>query len=149
MVIEYFVLYMANIPYAAKSNLVPSLLPYDHLYFKLLHPQIELIVIYVVIIMFCMMISGRKLLFKKENNLKKYLVRKFKNPNSSVMWKFAFYFMEYVHILVLIILLYMGMKESFQSIGYMIFFVMYASSNTLYRKTSVLLIIFTSFFIWG
>lgn len=149
MVIEYFLIYIANIPNSKEAVFIPQLLPYDHLYFKLLHPQYELVFIYIVIIMFCMMISGRKQLLKKAHNLKDYLVRKMKNPNSSVFWKFLFYFMQYVHIVVLAFLLYMGMKESFQSIGYMLFFIIYSSSNTLYRKTNVLLIIFTSFFIWG
>lgn len=72
-----------------------------------------------------------------------------KDDKSSLMWRFLFFFLSYVHLIVLFILLFLGLDGSVISIGYMIFFIVYTLFPDFYRKTSVLLIIFTSIFIWG
>lgn len=70
--------------------------------------------------------------------------------HTSIIWKFFFFFLESVHTLALFMLFIMGMFEmNLYHTGLMFFFVIYSASINLYRKTSVLLIIFTSFFIWG
>ena len=70
---------------------------------------------------------------------------------SSVLWKFLFLVLRYIHSLVLIILFLNGSHKlnHFRNLGFMIFFVLFAGSEWIYRKCSFMLTIFIAFFIWS
>jgi hypothetical protein len=57
----------------------------------------------------------------------------------------------HLHVIILLILLLESITSlnNLENIGFMVFFVVYAASETIYRKTSFLLVIFISFFILG
>lgn len=149
MVIEYMIVYIAYIPYIANAGVISRLLPYDHLYFELKFPGLELLLTYIVILMFCMMIPGKKLLNSKSLEIKCFILNKMESKESNVLWKLLFYLMQYLHLIILIVMMVIGIKESMQGICFMILFIIYSSSTTLYRKSAVLLVILISYFIWG
>lgn len=58
--------------------------------------------------------------------------------------------MRYLHYIVLLVLFWDGKNiNQLRNLGFMCFFTVYVSSESLYRKTSVLLNIFIAFFIFG
>lgn len=96
------------------------------------------------------MIPAKKVLYDETDYLKEAAFKKMKNKNTSIFWKFFFFFLKSVHTLALFMLFIMGMfKMNLYHMGLMFFFVVYSASQELYRRTSVLLIVFTAFFIWG
>ena len=97
------------------------------------------------------MISAFKgsIMVDQNNYFKLKLHDRVYDNNCSIMWKFLFYALKSVHILVLISLFYTGYQnlDTFQNLGFMVFFVVYVTNDTLYRKTSKLLVVFIAFFI--
>lgn len=84
-----------------------------------------------------------------EDVLKDFMIMKIMSPNASIAWKFAYFFLKYIHSVVLVILFIQGSGSlnNARSLGFMLFFVMYTAYPETYRSTSFLLIIFISFFI--
>ena len=79
------------------------------------------------------------------------LKSKINDRNSSVFWPLLFRMLRHLQILVLICLFIKGSAEMNQlrNLGFMIFFAVYTASESLYRHTNKLLIVFNAFFIFG
>ena len=77
------------------------------------------------------------------------MIDKIKSPNASVVYKLAYFIFKHIHSVVLVILFIQGSGNlnSFKSLGFMLFFVVYTAYHQTYRSTSFLLIMFVSFFI--
>ena len=100
---------------------------------------------------FSLMIAGlRRLNMEESNFVKNALFERMKSEHTSVLWKFAFFGIKFLHMLALLTLFIVGSVEiNLYHLGLLFFFIFYISSQALYRKTSMLLVIFASFFIWG
>lgn len=73
------------------------------------------------------------------------------DPRFSNMWKLVFFGTRYIQSFGLALMFVHGLRDLYtvQNLGFMIFFVVYTAYEELYRRTSVLLIIFISIFIVG
>ena len=62
-----------------------------------------------------------------------------------------FYFFRYIQFFVLVLLFIKGSSDmnSFRNLSMMTFFVIYTTSESVYRKTGSILILFEGFFIIG
>ena len=71
--------------------------------------------------------------------------------NGSIFWKFLFYVLKYIQTAVLVGIFLSGSDNlnTFKNLGFMVFFVIFTASEQLYRQWSRILILFTSFFIFG
>jgi hypothetical protein len=102
---------------------------------------------------FFMMISCLRVIDKQtnENQLLLFFQKRCTDERFSNGWKLAFYFMKHVQFLVLMYLFVKGISNlnNLKNLGYMMFFVLYTAYEQLYRKTSILLLLFTSSFIIG
>ena len=110
---------------------------------------IKLLGLYLLLMVFSLMYSIRKKLLQDKDYMKKYVINKMEKQDTSILWKFLFYFMINMHLIVLFILLVYGTNQNFQNLGYMLFFIVYAASYSFYSKTNILLAIFTALFIFG
>ena len=85
----------------------------------------------------------------------KYLInmfsQKIKNKDTSIWWRFLFYILKNIQCIVLVMLFINGSNNlnHFRNLGFMVFFVVYTTSESLYRKTSKTLIFFITIFIFG
>lgn len=116
-------------------------------------PILEQSLYYVILLLFFMTFSALKLIY--ENNQNDFIIDFFANriasTEYSVAWKFIFFMLKYIQTLVLVALFLNGSNSlnSMRNIGFMVFFVIYTTSEYLYRTTSKLLTMFISFFILG
>jgi hypothetical protein len=87
----------------------------------------------------------------QNNILVNFFIDKVTNKYASIVWKFLFFILKYIHGLVLLILVWRGSNNlnHFKNLGCLIFFIIYSASEYIYRKTSNLLVIFMVFFIGG
>jgi hypothetical protein len=106
---------------------------------------------YITLLMFYMMISCYSLLAQEDkgNTLIKFFSKRVSNPRFSNNWKLVFFSMKYIQSIVLLTLFLKGISNinNIKNLGFMIFFVIYTAYEEIYRKTSVLLVMFISFFI--
>ena len=79
---------------------------------------------------------------------KDVLVKNVKDANSSVFWKIMFLIAVKLHTPVLFLMLFIG-NQNFNLIqlGFMAFFIIYGTINSLFIKTSILLPLFVGSFI--
>jgi len=102
---------------------------------------------------FFMMISCLRVLDKQssENQLLVFFKKRCTDERFSDLWKVGFYFMKYVQFFMLVYLFSSGYRSlnNFKNLGYMVFFVVYSAYEEIYRKTSILLLLFLSYFILG
>lgn len=79
---------------------------------------------------------------------KDVLVKNVKDANSSVLWKIMFLIAVKLHTPVLFLMLFMG-NQNFNlfQLGFMAFFIIYGTINSLFIKTSILLPLFVGSFI--
>jgi hypothetical protein len=102
---------------------------------------------------YSMMISCFVLEYKSNDKAKieRFFAKRLSEDKYSKVWKFVFYFLKYIHTFTLFVLFIYGCKKlnNFKNLGFMLFFCFYTAYEDLYRKTSVLLIIFISIFIVG
>lgn len=116
-------------------------------------PILEQTLYFVILTNFFMMISAFKLTFQSDQNV--YLINsltsKIEDKNSSRFWKLLFFVLKNIQQGVLILLFLNGANNlnHFDNLGFILFFVVYTTSEWLYRKTCKLLTIFISFFILG
>ena len=79
---------------------------------------------------------------------KDVLVKNVKDANSSVFWKITFLIAVKLHTPVLFLMLFIG-NQNFNlfQLGFMAFFIIYGTINSLFIKTSILLPLFVGSFI--
>ena len=79
---------------------------------------------------------------------KDVLVKNVKDANSSVFWKIMFLIAVKLHTPVLFLMLCIG-NQNFNlfQLGFMAFFIIYGTINSLFIKTSILLPLFVGSFI--
>jgi hypothetical protein len=94
----------------------------------------------------CLFLSFR---FDQDEELINFWKEKIKNKR--IFWMMLYLCLGHLHVIILLILLLESITSlnNLENIGFMVFFVVYAASETIYRKTSFLLVIFISFFILG
>jgi hypothetical protein len=75
---------------------------------------------------------------KSSGSLGSFFAEKIHSKSASVIWKLLFLALRYIQSLVLIILFLNGSHKlnNFRNLGFMVFFVVYAGSEKLYRNTS-------------
>lgn len=104
---------------------------------------------------FYMMIScfriNESLEKQKTSGLLSFFKKRLLDPRFSNSWKLIFFFLRYVQSVVLLTLFFNGITNlnNVKNLGYMLFFVVYTAYEEVYRKTSWMLILFNSFFIFG
>lgn len=102
---------------------------------------------------FYMMISCQRIIARLDtsDSLLTFFRKRCTGPKYSDVWKLAFFALRYVQSLVLLFLFFSGISHinNARNLGYMLFFVVYTAYEQVYRKTSLLLIFFISFFILG
>lgn len=86
-----------------------------------------------------------------ESYLIAFFRKRITDPRFSNLWKIAFFGTRYIQSLALLLMFIHGLRDLYtvQNLGFMICFVVYTAYEELYRRTSVLLIIFISIFIVG
>jgi len=104
-----------------------------------------------MLIIFALMIAGSKNINETTlSYLKISLFTKMESKITSILWKFLFFFMKSIHTLALFLLFVLGAFEmNLYNLGLMFFFMIFTAFPACYRRCSVLLVIFASFFIWG
>lgn len=102
---------------------------------------------------FYMMISCMRMTQKSsgQEDLIQFFRKRIADPRFSNGWKFLFMFLRYIQSVVLLFLFFNGISNlnNFKNLGFMVFFVVYTAYEEIYRQTSILLILFTSFYIFG
>lgn len=81
-----------------------------------------------------------------------FLINKIMTRDSGQMaWNMLFFVFKYIQSVALVALFINGSNNlnHFRNLGFMFFFVVYTSSEYLYRKTSKCLVIFIAFFVGG
>lgn len=120
---------------------------------ELAQPVSEQILFFWILTLFYMCISSFWLSYEHDQNniLVNFFIDKVTNKYASIVWKFLFFILKYIHGLVLLILVWRGSNNlnHFKNLGCLIFFIIYSASEYIYRKTSNLLVIFMVFFIGG
>jgi hypothetical protein len=148
---EFSIVYGMEIPYLKDR---PYYTKYRNLYpDHLQRPVLELALYFLIMTLCFMSVSSFKLLFdyKQEDVLKVLFTRKILSKNSTIRWRFLFFILKNIQILVLIVLFINGSGNlnKFKNLGFMIFFIAFTSSEQLYRKTGWILTLFIAFFIYG
>jgi len=127
--------------------------------FDFKHPVLEQTLYYTVLSIFFVMISAIKstIVDKDDpNSTNDYFINIYKNKlkskHSSMLWKYSFKVLKNIQKLVFILLFLLGtsnMKEldSLTSLGFIFLFAVYITWEDLYRKTTMLPLIFMSLFI--
>jgi hypothetical protein len=148
---EFIMIYGMKVPYVKN---IPLYKKYATTFnFTMKSPIFEQFLYFVILALLFLCVGCFKLTFQHNYN-KTWITefsQKIKDKNSSTFWRIGFFLMRYAHNLVLVALLLKGKSDlnSFQNLGFMIFFVLYTASEAVYRKTGILLIIFVAFFIAG
>lgn len=77
--------------------------------------------------------------------------KRLEDPTKSKLWKFSFYVLRYIQLLVLLMLFIFGEKhiDVLPNLVYICAFVVYTTYDRFYRKSSILLIIFMALQIFG
>lgn len=105
------------------------------------------------LLLFYMCIGSLRQTFDRgeQATLGSFFAGKIRQKSTSVIWRLLFLALRHIHSLVLIILFLNGSHKlnNFRNLGFMIFFVVFAGSERLYRNFSFLLTIFIAFFIWS
>jgi hypothetical protein len=143
--------------YASRIPIVKDVPFFQHygaeFQWKMEAPVIEQSLMFGTLVMFYMQLSlymvGRDA--PKESYLIGFFRKRILDPRFSNLWKIAFYATRYIQSIALALMFVHGLRDLYtvQNLGFMIFFVIYTAYEELYRKTSVLLIIFISIFIVG
>lgn len=125
----------------------------EYFVLDLKRPILEQNLYFLNLLLFYMTIGSLKYTFDNSSSgtLGSFFTERIRDPASSVIWRFLFLILRYIQSLVLIILFLNGSDKlnNFRNLGFMVFFVVYAGSEQLYRNTSQLLTIFIAFFIWS
>jgi hypothetical protein len=97
------------------------------------------------------MIPASRQLDKKDNEeVKNSFFNKMRTNDTSILWKFLFFFLKYIHILTLFLIFFLGVTNiDLYNLGLMFFFIVFTAEPSWYRNGSIFLIIFAGFFIWG
>lgn len=113
----------------------------------------EQTLLFLTLACFYMMISCQRISARldTEDSLLKFFAKRCTDPRFSNLWKLVFYTLRYVQSFVLLTLFFSGITNinNAKNLGYMLFFVVYTAYEQVYRKTSIILIFFISFFIIG
>lgn len=108
---------------------------------------------FVVLILIFMTISCLKLTYNQDQTeyVKNNFFSLIQKEKGAMFWKFLWFFFKHIQTLILVIIFLKGASNinTLKNLGFMIFFVLYTTSEYLYRKTSRILILFTAFFILG
>ena len=102
---------------------------------------------------FWLMTSATYLSIEHEQNktLKMEFFKRLEDPTKSKLWKFSFYIFRYIQLLVLLTLFIFGEQhiDLLPNLVYICAFVVYTTYERLYRKSSILLIVFLALQIFG
>jgi hypothetical protein len=116
-------------------------------------PVFELLLYYIIMLNFWTMISAtyQSVKWNQNQTLKDYYFGKINDPTKSKLWKFSFYFFKYIQLFVLLALFLAGETQidRLPNLVYICAFVIYTAFDKFYRKTSLFLIMFMCFLIFG
>lgn len=116
-------------------------------------PVLEQSLYFCVLILVFMTISNLKLTLAQDQSeyVRENFLHLVTKEKGSIVWKFLYFIFKNIQLVVLVIIFFKGAStlNTLKSLGFMIFFVLFASSEPLYRKASRILIFFTAFFILG
>jgi hypothetical protein len=89
--------------------------------------------------------------YDQNETLKQEFFKRLQDKTKSKGWKFAFYFLRYIQLIVLLSLFLCGETEIdlLPNLVYICAFVVYTTFDKFYRKTSIILIIFMVFQLFG
>lgn len=111
LMFEYSMLYLSNIV-CANSSITPiRLIPFY--YYALEVPQLELLLLFGILISFAVTPAIRRALLKDKEYLRNKIFEKVEDKNSSILWKFLYYIMQMIHLIILLLLLFYGTEENF------------------------------------
>lgn len=104
----------------------------------------------VINLIFLILLMGSKSELKyQRDEFKIGIFDKLTDKQSIFLWQLFFYILKRLHIVILSLIFYFGMREfNIYYIGLMYFFVAYVSSLATYRKSGIILLVWASFFIW-
>jgi hypothetical protein len=143
----YFGIYLANTPSLAGSFDKGWASAFN---FKMAIPPLELFCLFMLLCIFGLMIPGKDRYAENQSFIKDTLFKKFRDEKSNVSWKILFFILINIQYMALFLLFIIGISDvNLYHTGLIFFFIVYMASSTCYRKTSILLVMFGSFFIWG
>lgn len=127
---------------------------------KLEMPILEQSLYFVNLAFFFMSISCVKLGFDtrmvgyaetSQDAMVELITRKIIDKNSSSLWRIGFFIGQYIHVITLCYLFILGTEDmdKMRSLAFMIFFTFYTASESLYRKTNKLLLLYMCYLILG
>jgi len=92
------------------------------------------------------MISGTYLSIEVDQNryLKAIYYDKVFHPSSSKIWKLSFYFLKNVQLIVLFLMFMIGLRtpNTLPHLAFMMFFVVFLTFERIYRKASIIMVVF-------
>ena len=114
--------------------------------FQLRHPLAEQLLYFCILSLFWLMISCTYLSISIDQNkyLKAVYYEKILHPKASRKWKFSFVFFRYIHLGVLLAMFLNGMQriDCLENLTYILFFVIFLTFDKIYRKFSIIMVIF-------
>jgi hypothetical protein len=117
------------------------------------YPASEMTLSFIILICLSMTISCLKLRYQNSliDNMQDFFGERIESKHYGAFWKFMYLTLRHIHIVVLLWLFLVGFENMYcaRNLGYMFFFTVYTASETLYRKTNVMLLVFNSSFLWG
>ena len=125
--------------------------PWD---FEMKFPIIEQFLYFFILALFCMTVSCFKLAhdINQNDSMLNFLINKIVvRERGQMAWNMLFFVLKYIQSVALIALLVNGSNNlnHLRNLGFMFFFVVYTSSEYLYRRTSKCLVMFIAFFVGG
>ena len=117
----------------------------------MLAPTAEMTLRFITLILLFMSLSCLKLRYERSGL---ELIQEFfrlRIEQEGTAWKVIYLLGRHIHIVFLFSLFLLGFQNMYcaRSLGYMFFYIIYTSSEWLYRHTNACLVLFSCFFIWG
>ena len=122
--------------------------------FEMKMPIMEQFLYFFILALFCMTVSCYKLAYdiNQGDSMMNFLINKIVvRERGQIAWNMLFFILKYIQSVALIALFVNGSNNlnHLRNLGFMFFFVVYTSSEYLYRRTSKCLVMFIAFFVGG
>ena len=146
---EVVMVYGIRIP---KVDYIPIFAEYKSEFgFHMKYPMFEQFLFFFNLALLFLCIGCFKLAFQYDTykEMNRWFRATITDRNTSIWWRFLFYILRYCQwfILVALFLKGSGNMNNFRNLSMMTFFILYTTSEQLYRKTGSILILFNGFFI--
>ena len=142
---EFWMVYLGRIKFVVTHKWYTALggANFD---FQLEHPLLEQVLYFSIVCLFWLMVSCTYLSVSIDQNkyIKSLYFDKILHPKASKKWKFSFFFLRYIHLFVLMAMFINGMKKinCLQNLAYILFFVIFLTFDKVYRKFSIIMVVF-------